>query len=270
MNEKRTHSARKKKIMCVSLVAVFILLFSTTVSAKKVYLDEIEDSIEPVYVKRDDQIVKGGVDLGDYGMKVRYEVSESSEDTIPGSRPFYLGNSHTVHEYEYNGMMYTVWRVKYASTIAGDINVRLIPSNGTQNYVGYFQNWTYESEEPCVITIKNTQEPEFCYANFENGKQRVVIDEGTDRSQKLKIEEVFEAYPGSTIIEIEPKIIHGLRQGNHTITVYFADGRCTVNFVKGVDEAHAAGSQPMNAVAQTSQQSVAQNGKKLAPKTGEV
>ncbi len=271
MKEKRTHSTRKKSIFCLMLVVVLTMSLSTVVSARSYtyYLDDIVDSTEPVFVGFGDVIRNG--DEG--GLRVRYEVSESSRDAFPGSKALYKTNPHEVHEYELNGVTYSLWRVKYATYGDEAVNVILIPSNNdSSNYTGYFHNWTYDGdhEEPCVITIKNSYEPEQCYANFENGKQKVIIDEGTDREQRLNIEEDFDAYPGSTVIEIEPRIIQGLPEGNHTVTVFFKDGRCKVNFVKGPDEAHASGSQPMNTVAQTSRQNSAQSGKKQAPKTGEI
>lgn len=149
----------------------------------------------------------------------------------------------------------------------------LIPANNdSANYVGYLNSWTLESGEPCRVTIKNTVEPENCFANFENGNHKVYIDEGTTREQSLEYEEDFEAYYGSTVLEIKRSIIHYLAEGNHTITVSFKDGRCKINFVKGVDEAHSPGSQPSNAITQTGQQTTTstQNGIKKAPKTGEI
>jgi len=274
MNEKRTHVTRKKRILSVSLIAILAMMFSSTVSAKTYNLDDIEDSSDPVFVSQGDIIRKGGVDLETNGMRVRYELSESSDEIFPGTKPFYKTSNHEVHGYELNGKTYDVWRVKYASTGDGDFNVILIPANNDSSYyTGYFENWTLASEEPCRIRIENSFEPENCFANFENGSHRVYIDEGTSRQQKLEYEKDFDAFYGSTIIEIDRNIMEFLPQGNHSVTVCFLDGRCTVNFVKGDNEAHASGTQPANAAVQTSQQTATQDvlkGKKPAPKTGEI
>lgn len=288
MKEKRTHVTRKKRILSLLLIAVLVMMFSSTVSAdtedeedgfhtsKRVYeLDDIADSTDPVFVSQGDVIRKGGVDLETKGMRIRYELSESSDEVFPGTQPYYNTSNHTVHGYELNGRTYDVWRVKYASTDDGDFNVILIPANnGSSHYTGYFHNWTNESGDPGIVTIKNTVEPENCYANFVNGSHRVIIDEGTNYEKKLVYEEDFDVYYGSAVIEIDPSIIKGLQNGNHTIRVNFRDGNCKVNFVKDWDKAYATGSQPINAAVettqQTSQQSVAQDGVKKAPKTGEI
>ncbi len=272
MKEKRTHL---RKSICLVLVFVLAMAFSTTVSAKKIYLDDIAYEDNPVFVKAGDKIYKGDADLEGSGMRVRYELSESSGENFPGTSVFYKENPHEVREYELNGVTYNLWRVKYATTDREIYNVILVPGGGSTNYVGYFSDRTYDSEEPCVITIKNTKEPENCFANFENGnrKYKVIIDEGEDREQRLEYDKDYDYYQGSTVIEINRGIIQDLRKGNHTVTVHFADGMCTVKFVKGDDEAHAAGSQPSNASVQTVQQNTASNvsnGKKQAPKTGEV
>ncbi len=275
MKEKRTHVTRKRSFICLMLIATLTMLHSTTVFAKDVVYDlsDMVGNSEPVFVLSGDIIRNddGG------GLRVRYEVSESSRDIFPGTQALYNTYPHVVHEYEIDGVAYTRWRVKAAGYGDDIVNLILIPANNdSSNYTGYMHSWKYDGdhEEPCVITIKNSVEPENCYANFENGKRKykVIIDEGTDRAQKLEEDEDYGAYSGSTIIEIEARIIQGLPEGNHTVTVYFYDGRCKVNFVKGPDEAHSAGSQPMNAITQTSQQNatVNQNGIKKAPKTGEI
>ena len=276
MKEKKRHVTRKKMRLSLLLIAVLTMMFSSTVSASKTYyLDDIESSSDPVFLNSGDIISTGGLDMEGGGLKVRYELSASSDQIFPGTKGVYRGRPHEVGSYELNGEMISTWRVKEATSDVNYINVILIPANNdSANYVGYFHDWTLKSDDPCVVTIKNTVEPENCYANFENGSHRVYIDEGTSSVQRLEYEKDFDAYYGSTVIEIDRMIIHCLRPGNHTLTVCFKDGKCVVNFVKGnADNAYAAGSQPMNAVT-TSQQNVTQNaaqsGIKQAPKTGEV
>lgn len=291
MKEKRRHVTKNKIGLFLILVAVLTMLFSPTVLAdndenrnvpkeayepKKYDLDEIESSSDPFFLVAGNIIHHNYYDKDEKnGLRVRYEWSESSRDIFPGSKAFYLGNTHEVHSYELNGVTYSMWRVKGVNTDEGYINLVLIPANNdSSNYVGYFHNWTLDSEEPCRITIKNTVEPEACFDNFLNGTHRVYIDQGAYNEIRLKYEEDFDAYYGSTVLEIDRVIIHSLSEGNHSITVSFADGSCKINFVKGLGEAHASGSQPSNAIAQTSQQATTQtttqNGVKKAPKTGEI
>lgn len=300
MKEKRRNVTGKKMRLFLMLILVLTMTFSSVVSAEteeereekeaerleKIthYLSDIESSSDPVYLISGDIIKNDEFDKDEgNGLVVRYELSESSSETFPGTKAYYeggmvngayLGNTHEVHSYELNGETYSLWRVKRVTSDAGYINVILIPANNhSSNYVGSFYNWTNESGDYGTISIKNTVEPENCYANFINGSHRVIIDEGTDYETKLVYEEDFDASYGSTVITIEPSIMQGLRNGNHTITVSFRDGRCKVNFVKDWDKAYAAGSQPSNEAAQTNQKNTAQaalNGKKLAPKTGEV
>lgn len=301
MKEKRRNVTRKKMSLFLMLILVLTMVFFSAVSAetdeeeaerkeaeriakRTHYLSDIESSSESVYLIADD-IIKNDEFVKDEGpgLRVRYELSESSRETFPGTKAFYegnksndgyLGNTHVVHSYELNGVTYSLWKVKRVTSDAGYINLILIPANNdSSNYVGSFNNWTNESGDPGRVTIKNTVEPENCYANFVNGSHRVIIDEGSNYEIRLKYEEDFDVYYGSAVIEIEPSIMQGLRNGNHTITVSFRDGRCKVNFVKDWDKAYAAGSQPSNEVAQTTQQNTTQaalNGKKLAPKTGEI
>lgn len=301
MKEKRRNVTRKKMSLFLMLILVLTMVFSSVVSAETDeeererkeaerlerithYLSDIESSSEPVYLIAGDIIKNDEFDKDEGpGLRVRYELSESSRETFPGTKAFYdggmvngeyLGNTHEVHSYELDGETYSLWRVKRVTSDSGYINVILIPANNnSSNYVGSFHNWTNESGDSGTVTIKNTVEPEECYANFVNGSHRVIIDEGTNFEMRLKYEEDFDVYYGSAVIAIEPSIMQGLRNGNHTITVSFRDGRCKVNFVKDWDKAYAAGSQPSNEVAQTTQQNASQaalNGKKLAPKTGEI
>lgn len=272
MKEKRTNVARKKGIICFMLTVVLTMLFATTVSARDYDFDDIVSSGDPVFVKHGD-IIHWDHEEGDPELRIRYEVSATSNAIIPGTKSFYKSRPHVVGEHEYNGELIDVWRVKRATYDADDFNLILIPGGGTANYTGYLHNWTLLSEEPCKITIKNSVEPGNCYANFENctRKHKVAIDYGTDREKLLDYDnDEYNYYSGSLVLEIDRKIIHGLSEGKHTVTVFFADGHCDVNFVKGLDEAHAAGSQPATAATQTSQQNAAQDGRKKAPKTGEI
>ncbi len=283
MKEKRTHDTRKKLSLFLMLIAVLTTLFSTTALADNpndefksptvIYFDDIVGNSDPVFVVADNLIKNSDAD----GLRVRYEKSESSDENFPGTKAYYSTNPHEVRWFELDGVTYSLWRVKSARYGSG-INLVLIPANNdTSNYTGYLHSWKYDgdNEEPCVITIKNSVEPENCFTNFENSKRKykVVIDEGTDNMLRLEEDKDYYAYSGSTVIEIEPKIIKHLSNGTHTVTVHFADGRCKVNFVKDVDDAYSVGTQPMNTLSQASQQTSAQNvtnGKKQAPKTGEI